>query len=898
MLVVAAMVAGLAGPVGPASAWAGAGGSSSGEETLPERPTPVERLVDEARHLAADSPRVELEEMGRTAEGDPLLLLSITAEANRPRLASRPARMETIIDPRRPRGERDAAIEASLAAVWVVGSVHGDEASGSDAALLLARHLASDGSERTREILSRSVVLIELCANPSGRRRFLQHLRSFTFSAPDADPEAVEHRQMWPGGRTNHWFFDLNRDWALLTQQETRARVAAWLRWRPQVVIDLHEMGSRSSYFFPPSAEPMNPLLPSSLGTWLEDFGRANARAFDREGLDYYVGEDFDLFYPGYGDSWPSLNGAVGMTYEQGTSRGIEMRTPTGVRRYEDAVRGHFTAALATCRHAAARGPELLRYQAAFFDQAMEEAGRRDEREYLIDGAVHPAEARRLATLLAAQGIEVWRIEKPLRVKVSEEDGGGAREHRFAPGSFRIPLRQPAYPLLESLLRRELPIDEDFLEEERTRRDEGLPLRFYDVTSWSLALSHGLTLYRSRRELSGLGRRLEEAGSFAVSAAEPLVSGSGTAPGLEVGAAAAVDTAAAHAAYGYLIPYRDSACPAALAFLWKKGVRVHTARETFHQGGIDYPAGSLVVKRRAQDEDLPLDAVMAEAAARTGARVHPTGGAWTDEGPSLGSNRVVLLKPPRVAVAVGPPLNPSSVGAVLWLLREETGLEATAVPFERLGRMHLREWDVIVLADMRAGDRRLPEHLRQWVELGGTLVAEAGAVKMLTGVEDWLHASLVEDLGGGEEDAQGDSLSAKGSSPSASEPQNRRSMREPGMRPERTPGAILRLELAKHHFLNFSAGPDAHALVLSDRLLQAGDGDVVAASYDAFSPRVAGFVWPEMEEALAGRAWSLSESHGQGKVVLFAEETAFRGSWPVTERMLLNAVLWGPSLGR
>ncbi len=862
-----------------------------------EAPSSVETIVREARALAASSPRVTVEEMGRSAEGDPLLLLVITAEGNRSRLADRSSRMARLEDPSLDRKTKERIAEECLAGVWVIGSVHGDEASGADAALELARRLATGESEETRSILDNTVVLINPCANPDGRRRFLQHLRTATRpGGGDPDEEAVEHRQFWPGGRTNHWFFDLNRDWALLTQPESRAQVAAYLRWRPQVVIDLHEMGSRSSYYFPPPAQPVNPQLPSALQRWLKLFGRANAAAFDRAGLDYYVGEDFDLFYPGYGDSWPSLTGAVGMTYEQATSRGLRIRTPTGaIRGYPDAVHGHLTAAWATCRTAAAHRRDLLLYHAAFFESALQQAGREKDRELVIDGSVHPAEAGRLARVLAAQGIEVWRTLEAADAKLRPLEGGPAEGRPLPEGSFRIPLRQPSYPLLMSLLEPELPLDPGFLEEERQRHQEGLRARFYDVTSWSLALSYGVAVFRSPRSLEVESERVTP-GEFAASGSMEAVPATDprAGPPRSPGSTSPGSSAEASADYGYLVPYRDHTAAAALADLWNRKVRVHATRDAFRQGEVDFPAGSLVVKRSAQPEGIDLDAVMTAVAARTGAPVIPTGTAWTQQGPSLGSHRVGLLRPPRVAVVVGPPTRATSAGALLWVFQEEIGLSCTAVRFDRLGQMPLRRWDVIVLPDLEADAVEVPAALEDWVELGGTLVAEAGAVEFLLQRENWLKARLVEDLQTPTEGAAEDSVAA--SSAPDSPGSAARPGRAAGSKPEKTPGAILRLSLARHHVLCFGSKEPSQALVLSDRLLEAGEGDRVAATYDEVSPRRAGFVWPEMEEALAGRVWALSEIHGKGKVILFAEEPAFRGSWPETTRMLLNAVMWSPSL--
>jgi hypothetical protein len=405
-----------------------------------ERHTTVDEILGYAQALAEASDRVTLEHMGTSVQGDPLLLLVITDPDLRPALAARDSLITIVRDPwLHSRSARSEALRGLRPAVWIAGSVHGDEASGSEAALLMAYHLAADRSEATHAILRSSVVLVGPSHNPDGRRRFLQHVRDHgrQRTAPDPSPWAAEHWQVWPGGRTNHFLFDLNRDWAFLTQQETRSHVAAFLRWRPQVFVDLHEMGRESSYFFPPPAEPINPNIPSEHLEWFEIFGKANAEAFDARGFDYYVREDFDLFYPGYGDSWPTLQGAVGMTFEQATTRGRALRQREGrIVGYREAVHHHFVATLTTVRTAAERSSELLRSYARFHEVARERAARDARKEIILSVATHGAEAARLAEVLARQGITVWKTTATRSLRLTPYDGERAREVELPAGSF------------------------------------------------------------------------------------------------------------------------------------------------------------------------------------------------------------------------------------------------------------------------------------------------------------------------------------------------------------------------------------------------------------------------------------------------------------------------------
>jgi hypothetical protein len=860
---------------------------------LGERPAPVDALVAYARLLAKTSDRVSLQEIGHSAEGVPLLLLAITDPLQQAEMEeSRRALLDA------PNSQGKAASVPPLPAVWIACSIHGDEASGSDAGMFLAYHLAADRSEQTKTLLKKILVLIDPCQNPDGRRRFLEHLRAFTRQAggPDPYPLAIEHTQFWPGGRYNHNLFDLNRDWAFLTQPETRARVAAFLRFVPQVFVDLHEMGPSSSYFFPPSAKPHNPLLPEELQSWLDDFGKANAAAFDAAGMDYFVREEFDLFYPGYGDSWPCLQGAIGMTYEQATTRGLCI-TPEGkaTRNYEDAVHNHFLAALTTCVESAAKGKQLLEYSRRFRQEALREAHKRDVKEIIFDASEHPAEARRLAWILSTQGAEVLRSKTGFRAEVSTPQSGEEDKREFPAGSYRVVLEQPAYPLLANLLGPEQQLDEDFLQEEARRHEAGLRNRFYDVTAWSLPLAFGLTSYYSSKSLRVASERVDPQASPKVTK---------------------LDSTAA--SYGYLIPYRDDAALAALTSLWRGGAQVYLARDALRQGGEDFPAGSLVLKRSAQPKGLDLDSLLTEVVSSTGVRAVPTASAWSDEGPSLGSDRVVRLHPPRIVVATGPGVRPTGVGSLLWSLQEHLGVDCSAVLLDRLDDVRLREVDVIVLPDMEKQTPELPlEDLRSWVDQGGTLVALGRACEKLMELPDWLKASLVSDAkaeesGGAEADPQSGTpgppppaLSDEANWPegarnptSRTSPRSRHDSAHPFSQPSPTPGAIFRLQLAPYHFLGYGSEAPLFALVRSDRMLQAGEDDLVCAFYADHEPRVAGFAWPETTEGLAGRPYALCEAHEKGKIILFAEDPTFRGIWPLTTRLLVNAILLGPALPR
>ena len=846
-----------------------------------ERHTTVDEIFGYVAALDAASDRVTVERMGTSVQGDPLLLVAITDPERAIGVPERERLLSVVRDPwLHDDDERSDAASRLRPVIWIACSVHGDEASGSDAGLLLAYHLAADRSEQTQTILRETTVLIGPSHNPDGRRRFLQHVRSFGRQAldPDPSPWASEHWQTWPGGRTNHFLFDLNRDWAFLTQQETKSHVAAFLRWRPQVFVDLHEMGRESSYYFPPPADPINPNVPPVLLRWFEEFGRANAAAFDARGFDYFVREDFDLFYPGYGDSWPTLQGAVGMTYEQATTRGRALRQRGGrIAGYAEAVERHFVAASTTVRTATERSRDLIDAYVEFHGEAKRRAERDDRKEIVVSVASKHAEAARLAEVLVRQGIEVLRTTETDDVRLTPYDGEDERRVTLPTGSYRIPLEQSAYLLVRSLLDPHTPMDEDFLAQERERLERGLHNRFYDVTAWSLVFSYGVEAYTADRRLDVESERLVDPASVREPALVP----------------------AGDATLGWVIPYDDNAALEALLVCWREGLAVETVLESFVHDGVRLPRGSFVVKRALNRGVFDLDGVMRSVVEQTGVEVHPVASSWTESGPSLGSGLARPLSRPRVGLVTGPGVSPASAGSLNWLLEDRYGMEFTTLLLGALHRVDLDDFDALLIPSLDDAHALPLAALDNWVESGGVLVAvgEGAAAIVESHADDeqpWTTVQRIHDLA--ELSDEEGRLGAIAVGVHGQDDEDPGMPLPPERRPLRTPGAIVRLDLDPTHYLTLGESATAHAPILSDRILTPSRTGRTVASIDAETPRRSGFMWPVMEEALKGKAFLVEEARGRGRVILFAEDPGFRGTWEGLHRLLLNGLLLGPSL--
>src|SRR5688500_10350124 len=451
-------------------------------------PEEVGRYLEALAKAAPD--RTRLVKYATSWEGRPLHYLVVGSKERIARLDDIKRGMQVLASGA---PEADRLIAELPVVVWLLHGVHGNEISSSDAALAEAYHLlAARGHADADATLRDALVIIDPMQNPDGRQRFVTSNLLGMGLEPDATPQSAEHDEPWPGGRVNHYLFDMNRDYFALSQRETQGRARTMLEWYPQVVVDLHEMGGNSSYYFAPPADPINPLMTESQRKSLELFGRANATEFDKRGFAYFVREVYDAFYPGYGDSWPAFHGAVAMTYEQASARGLAFTREDGTTpTYKQGVTHHFTAAVTTAVTAALNREKLLREYLEFRRGAIA-LGQKGTREYLMPRGKDPSRAARLARLLAAQGIQVKRAQEAFQY--------GSKQMPI--GTFIIPLAQPAGRLARNLLDPDIKMDEAFLKEQDRRRKARLADQIYDVTAWSLPLMYDVEVIANDKQSS------------------------------------------------------------------------------------------------------------------------------------------------------------------------------------------------------------------------------------------------------------------------------------------------------------------------------------------------------------------------------------------------------------
>lgn len=844
-----------------------------------ERITVHHEMVSYLEYLAEASPRVTVVEQGRSWEGRRLLLAIVTSPANHARLESIRDTAQRLGDPRKTSADEAASLAADQpAVVFMGGSIHGFELSGAEAVLKLLEHMTTRDDPETMEVLDGAVLLLDPMLNPDGRDAFASRNHEMIGKQPTAVRDDWSNDfSRWEAVqfRTGHYFFDNNRDWWAHTQDVTRYRVPTLVAWRPQVVIDLHEMGPDVEFYFDPPSKPFGPYFPEFSKVWLARFGDAYAQAFDDAGFEYMTRERFNFFYPGYTSSYGNYQGAVGMLYEQGSTRGLALeRADESVRQLDDALTQHYTAAWTAAQTAARNRQELLRDYHQGLGAAVED-GKSGITRYLLPPEGDPQLLKELVSLLLRNGIEVGRLSQDAQLaSVRDRYGDQAGNRSFAAGTYVVEAAQPRNRLVRALLEPQLPMPDEFLEEARQRIDRGENPRFYDITAWSLPLLFDQPAFSS----SGGGALEVE-----------LVS-----TGASVGSVPSVDPR-----YAYVFDGKQVASLAALRALREKGHRAAVTLIPTRISGQDLSSGSVVLRLGQNEAQLHAD--VREAAEHFDlALLGVDTGMSEPDYPALGSSEVIPFKTPEIAVLAGQPVHGYSFGWAWYTLDRQYEIPVTVRNVSSLASTPIHRFNVIVMPHLFSAEEmatRLGEdgvrRLQQWVQDGGSLVAIGSAVDFvrehleLTEVRSWYEP---QDPGGEVEESEAEGDSKEETQSSVPEPQR-----------FSVPGALLRVELDQESWLSAGVGNELPAMVTSDRIYLEPEGapdsnQRSVARYASTDPLVlSGHIWAESEERLPGTLFAYEERVGEGRVILFVEDPNFRAYWRGANRLFLNAVVLSPS---
>ncbi|MEL6770447.1 MAG: M14 family metallopeptidase [Bacteroidota bacterium] len=805
--------------------------------TIGERHTRPADVVRYVEAVAAASDRVSAFVFGQTYEGRRLVIAHVGRPDRIADLARVQAANRRLSDA--PGSVSDTDLDALPVVAYMGYGVHGNESSATEAGLLLLYHLAAGQGPAVDAILDEALVLIDPMLNPDGRDRFVDWVNGQRGGVATRDIQDREHNEPWPNGRTNHYLFDLNRDWLPLQHVESRARMDLWHGWRPQLSTDYHEMGRNATYFFQPGVPSRtNPNTPALNQDLTRRIGEFHARALDRIGQLYYAEESFDDYYYGKGSTYPDVNGAVGILFEQASSRALKTESVNGPLDYGTTVRNQFATSLSSLEAAVSMRTDLLRHQRDFYAGANAFARDADVQGYVVATEPYPTRAAALQEVLQQHRIRVHDLAQPVTV-----DG-----MRFEPGeAFVVPVAQPQARLVKAVMERVSTFPDSI---------------FYDVSTWTLPLAfgvpHGEVPEMTARVLGGERPRT----AFP---AGRLTGGS--------------------AAYAYAIPWGRALAPRALGRLQQAGVRVRLATAPFTadvstgvEGGTRrerFDRGTLIVPVDQADIDgLSVIRLVQQAVAEDGVDAYalPTG--LTPEGPDLGGPSVPVLDAPTIGLFAGPGTSVYRVGEVWHLLSERYRLPVSLLDAEDAARLDLDDYDVLVLSGfIFAWGETEREAVAAWVRGGGTLVT-LGRGMVTAAQADWLDATVTE--------ADDDSTVV---------PYEQRS-RQRGA--QALGGSIFAVDLDPTHPLAYGYGPEV-ALFKQGAFFLAADSSNAEAVVGQYldEPRLSGYVSTQNLDALRGGAAVVANRMGRGRVIGIDGAPSFRAFWWGTQGLVANAVFFG-----
>ena len=778
------------------------------------------------RQLAAGSDRVRIETIGRSHGGREQILLYF----------ANPERLQRIDEVRTDR--RRASVEGDgPPVIWLGYSVHGNEASGASAALIMAWYLAHSEDEQVRAWLDDMVIVMEPVINPDGGARFAHWVNMHKGRNPSADPNDREHNEGWPNGRTGYYWFDLNRDWLPLTHPVSRQRIEHYRKWRPHVLTDAHEMGRNSSYFFQPGVpERNNPATPARVFELTRKIAEYHGEILDAAGEPYYSRESFDDYYLGKGSTYPDLTGGIGILFEQGSSRGHRMETPFGERAFADAIANQVRTSISTLNASRDLAGDLIAHQADFFSEARQIAGRGG---WLLGDDGDPMRARRLLEILLGHGIEVHSVTESVKI--------GDRE--YGPGeAWAIPALQDQYRFIEAIFSTptELPME-----------------TFYDVSSWPLQHAYRLPLARASR-LQARGSRLT---------AETLP---------------AIPTSTLDASsMAWVIDWQQHRAPAVLAALLAQGYRVQATETPLELTGTEnirrFGRGSIVIHHGIQPDHLPpVEETLASLGERFDVTIAGIGSGLAREGSDLGSPSIPVLEAPKPILLTGPAVSAYGAGYVWhWfdtiLDQPLTRIDAGKLPSDLDDYTHIimppGDWGR--LGDDFAGT------LSRFVRQGGQLIALGGSAEWVESLDlDWSFEDKTE--------AEGDETAAADAGPAAY------ADFETDFARTLIGGSALAMTLDTTHPLGYGYSDEQVTVFRQgSHLLQSTSNRYATPGRYAEPPLVAGYLSGPVSEELAGTAALAADRHGGGLVVRIADDYLFRGYWAGTERLFANALFFG-----
>ena len=796
-----------------------------------------DRLVNYMQAIAKAAPeRVRLEIMGYTYEKRPQVLLVITSPKNQEKLESIRQEHLLLSDPR----SSMPSIEQMPLVCWIGHSIHGNEPSGSNAALLAAYYLAAARGPEIDELLNSTVILLDPSFNPDGLQRFSTWANQHKSKNLVTDPNSREYNEVWPGGRFNHYWFDLNRDWLPAIHVESQNRLKWFHAWKPNVLTDHHEQGSNATFFFQPGVPSrVNPLTPLKNQDITQRLANFHAAALDSIGSLYFTKEAYDDFYYGKGSTYPDINGGVGILFEQASSRGHLQETANGVLSFPFTIRNQFVTVLSTLKGVQALRKDLLQYQYDFYKQASSRAASFPVKGYVVGEQQDPAKLLEFATLLQRHQIQIYKLPAAF----SDKQFSSA-------SSFLVPLDQPQHSLIRTIFEKTLDYKDSL---------------FYDITSWTLPLAFGLD-YKELTAVNLQGASLipsllENRSFFSHESMRSF--------------------SIPENAVSVMMDWNDLYAPAALNEFLQQGIMVKVATRPLKLR-VDQGAEKLFTYGALQ---IPLKqhgfsgAVLKEKISvivkRHGLHAYAVLSGLATQGVDLGSARFTVLTKPSVALITGGGVNPLDAGEVWHLLDQRMGMQLTHLEPATFKRADLSRYTAIIMVGGSYSDLD-KEKMKTWVQAGGTLILTEEAI-------NWAAQNGISNVSFKKIKSAIDST-ASISYENRAEISGAQQMR----------GAILGATYDPSHPLAFGYNLPQVSLFKANKIfLEKSKNPFATPFIYGKQPLQSGWVSKENKEAISGTAAVTVSQQGAGRVINIADNPNFRAYWLSGSKLFMNAIFFG-----
>ena len=879
-----------------------------------------EQITSALKSWANQSDRLKVIEYARSHENRPLHAVFISSPENLKNLNSIKDKISQLADARITNDRKAKTLINELPAVaWMAYSIHGNETSGADAALGVIYHLIASKDDDILELLDDMVIIVDPVMNPDGRARFAKNLEQYRGTAPNYDDQSLIHTGDWPYGRTNHYYYDLNRDWVYLTQPETQGRVALINEWKPQILVDAHEMGAQDTFMTGPAREPINKNLDYDLIKWGNVFAKDQGNEFDRRNWRFYTGEWHEDLYPGY-SFYVAFRGTLGILYEQSRMAEDGVRRPEGtIQSYKESVHHQFVSTMINLDTLKNNSKSMYEDYWDGRKYNVSSNSKYSNRSYVVLANDNNGRINALAEKLKAQDIEIYKNNKPINVSNAlKQNGVTVNEYTIPTGSMIIPNNQPEAPLVSAILEFDAEIDDEVLIEEKQKRIKNGSSIMYDTTAFNFTMMFGLPAITVPQDLK-----------------DNLTNWTPSPESLEINQDAVI----------WAVDGKDDRSVAFAARLLEQNVQVRIIDKNSTLSGHDLSRGSVAVIAmdnpsynnlhktiKTVATDLDISVVSIES------------GFGPKELPDWGGRHFRLLKKPQIAILSHSGFSSYDVGVSWWSLDHHLGIRHSQLNSSLTGYGDLRRYNTIILP---SGNPDLSDYakntLMDWVKQGGTLIANnrstrtiissdgMGSVKSLNTTFDKSKSYNIDlmreiysledniDISDANDNKVDTEITYPWETSDVTYTKEQLEMRDKWQSTLMPSGAIVSARADSENWLTFGAEDVVPVLYGNYPILMTGGNSTAALRIGELIPnkdsktktinwsqipsgydlnvRMSGLVWPEASQRIANSAYLTREKIGKGQIILFSGEPNFRGSARATNRLWLNAVIYGSGLG-